>query len=161
MKSKGGGDDASTSSSRFRRFFIRSSRDEIFEVGEEAEAESERDDAPVASETSISDNASPDRLIHKSFSINSLFAWRQRKSDALTWETEGEERQFTRPPKRVLGALMESPKQKKGKRGLISLIKSKFANTEAVGNLPDIVTTLSETNEDNESRKMVSKNCLK
>ncbi|KAL5104389.1 putative phospholipid-transporting ATPase VA [Taenia crassiceps] len=152
MKSKGFGDEVS-SSSRFRRFFIRGSRDEIFEVGKEAIAESERDDAPVASETGSTDFISLDRSIHKSLSINSLFAWRQRKSDASTWETGGGERQSTRPPKRVLCALTGSPQQKEGKWTLKSLIKFKSSNAETVGNLPDIVATLSGTQEDNESER--------
>eukprot|EP00108_Taenia_solium_P007625 TsM_001104100 transcript=TsM_001104100 gene=TsM_001104100 len=151
MKPKSGGDEAS-SSSRFRRFFIRGSRDEIFEVGEEAVAESERDDAPVTSETAIADATSLDRSIRKSLSINSLFAWRQRRTDTSTCETEGEERQSTRPPKRVLGALMELPQQKEGKRTLKSLIKFKLSNAGAVGNPPDVVTTLSEAHVDNESQ---------
>ncbi|CDS41466.1 phospholipid transporting ATPase VA [Echinococcus multilocularis] len=151
MKSKGG-DEASLSSSRFRRFFIRSSRDEIFEVGEEAVVDSERNEAFIAAETANTDDTLLGRSMRKSLSISNLFAWRQRKSDTSAWEVEGEERQSTRPPKRVLTALVESPHQKEGKRSLKSLIKFRFSNTGAVGNVPDTVASLSETHEDNGSQ---------
>ena len=145
-------EESSLSSSRFRRFFIRGSRDEIFEVGEEAVG-SERDSAIGRANEA---NCQVDRSIRKSLSIGSLFAWRQRKSDiASTGESEEAAQTGNRSmQKRVLTALVESPDHgDDGRRGFQCRFKFKPSVTDNVGKPPVTVTSLSD-GQDDESRKI-------
>lgn len=142
-----GAEESYFSSSRFHRFFIRGSRDEIFEVGEEA----------LASESAQEGDGHLDRSIRKSLSIGSLFAWRQRKSEV---SSPGENEEVSQSgarsmPKRVLTALAESPQHGDARRrGLHGRFKSKLPTTDGVGRAPRTVVSLSKGQDDDESRKI-------
>ncbi|VDD79951.1 unnamed protein product [Mesocestoides corti] len=103
-RTKNSAGDSSLTSSRFHRLFIRGSRNEIFEVGEEASAD----------ENVNTDANTPDRSMRKSLSIGSLFPRRQRKTDQASKVPEDKIRQATKPPKRLLTTVVESPRQKGG-----------------------------------------------
>ncbi|KAM7537180.1 hypothetical protein Aperf_G00000078666 [Anoplocephala perfoliata] len=116
------------SSSRFRRFFIHGSRDELYEVGQ---------DALQPDDDEVFTTNGPEKSFQKSLSIGSLFG-RQRQVEG---ETSGnEERQMK--PFQVTSA--ESPIQIESKLSLRNRLKSKFFTSESVGKPPATVNALSD-----------------
>lgn len=135
MRPKWSVDDAThlSSSSRFRRFFIRGSRDELYEVGEDA----------LQTENDATNAASLDKSVHKSLSISSLFG-RQRRPDGEG--NDNEDVQSTRPHiRRPLATLTESPTQGEGKFNIRNRYRSRLSTSEQVGKPPVTVTTISDS----------------
>ncbi|VDL57277.1 unnamed protein product [Hymenolepis diminuta] len=138
MRSKWSPDDSGplSSSSRFRRLFIRGSRDELYEVGEDA----------LQTENDASNATNLDKSIHKSLSISSLFG-RQRRVEGETSENDGHH--SGRPHiRRHLAILTESPTHGEGK----SNFKNRF---KPIGKPPANVNRISDSaaTGDNEPRK--------
>ncbi|KAM3171024.1 hypothetical protein ACTXT7_017444, partial [Hymenolepis weldensis] len=133
MRSKWSSDDSGppSSSSRFRRLFIRGSRDELYEVGEDA----------LQTENDTSNATNPDKSIHKSLSISSLFG-RQRRVESETSENDGHH--SGRPHiRRHLAILTESPTHGEGKSNFRNRFKpigkppanvNKISDSAATGN---------------------------
>lgn len=130
-------ENGTLSSSRFRRFFIRGSRDELYEVGQDA----------LHPDNEVSTANGLEKTFRKSGSVGSLFGRRRLESET----SENEERQTKRP--QVTPA--KSPIQMESKLSLKNRLKSSFFTSENVGKPPAAVKTLSDPpNGDNETRKI-------